>query len=152
MKEKHPVLTETLVLLAGEVAVCAVTILVFYLIGKLTPAVIFGALLGTFVMIVNFAALALITDAAFREAVAERGNGEMDEEEAKKFAEEHQMRLRAKLQISTVVRSLSMLALLVVAFLFQNIFNPIATIVPLLLYRPLLSVAGLICGGKKANP
>ena len=69
----------------------------------------------------------------------------MDEEEAQKFAEENSMPIQNAMKLSFIIRTVSMLAALVVAFILDW-FNPIATAIPLLAYRPLLTLIETIKG------
>ena len=55
---KMPVVKETAKLALGELAVSALTVGVYLLIGKFTPGVIVGVLAGTLVILLNFFLLA----------------------------------------------------------------------------------------------
>lgn len=65
--------------------------------------------------------------------------GEADDEAAK-FAREHQKRLQAAIKLSYVIRTFTMIAALLVA-LFTKQFNLIATVIPLFMLRPLLMIS-----------
>ena len=69
----------------------------------------------------------------------------MSDEEAEKFAAENSMPIQNAIKTSFIVRTASMLATLVIAFLLDW-FNPLATAIPLLAFRPLLSAIELIKG------
>ncbi|MCQ2413827.1 MAG: hypothetical protein MJ082_03405 [Clostridia bacterium] len=149
MNEKNPVLRQSFLLLAGELVANALTALVYFLIGRFALPVVFGGLLGTVVTVGNFFALAVITDRAFKEAAQDRGTKEMTEEEIEAFTASHKASLQTKIQISGIVRTFTMLGVLVLACLVQEVFNPIALIVPLLLFRPILMLEELFIKRKK---
>jgi uncharacterized membrane protein AbrB (regulator of aidB expression) len=69
----------------------------------------------------------------------------MSDEEAEKFAAEHAMPVQNAIKTSFIIRTVSMLAALVVAFLLDW-FDPIATAVPLLAFQPLLTAIEIIKG------
>ena len=101
--------------------------------------VISGALLGALVTIVNYVFLTLSVDRAVNNYMALRGDREMTDEEAEKFASENSMPIQNAIKTSFIIRTVSMLATLLVAFLTEW-FNPLATAIPLLAFRPLLSL------------
>ena len=74
----------------------------------------------------------------------------MTEEEAATFAAEHQAVIQRAAQGSYLVRQILMLGVLVLAFLLDW-FDVIATLVPLLMFRPLISVHGLLKKDKKGE-
>lgn len=153
MNDKHAVRNMTLLLTACELSVCALTVLVYYLIGQLSVPVISGGLLGAAVMIGNFVALALISSHSLDRVLAERRDGQMSEEELLAFVGEHEARLKLRIRLSQTVRMLMMLAVLVVALLTPW-FDVIATLVPMLLFRPCLMLIGLLMNrlGPKSVP
>ena len=132
----------------GELLTSLIVCSIFLIIKKFDYSVLLGALLGSAVTVINFVFLILTTNRAIDKALAERGEGEMSEEEAREFAVKHQAGLQAAVKISYIVRTLSMVAALVLSFLLKGIFNVIATLVPLLMLRPILTVSQLI---KKKN-
>lgn len=144
MNESKMPLFEIAALAVGELIVSALTVLVYFLIGKLALPVILGAVLGSAVIICNFVALSVAVNRAVDRIMEERGEGEMDEERAGEFAREHQSKLQNAVKISYIVRTLTMLAALVAAFLLPSVFDVIATLVPLVMFRPILSVSRLI--------
>lgn len=146
--EKNPVLYETLRVLVGEVIVAVLTVGVFLLLDlfslvDFSYTVITGAALGALVIVLNFFFLARSTDKIALEAMAARGVGEMDEEEIEKFTKEQSAKMNNAIKLSFLLRTISMLAALIVA-LITPYFNAIATIVPLLMLRPILTVSGLL--------
>ena len=78
--------------------------------------------------------------------MALRGDKEMTEEEAEKFAKENAIIIQNATKLSYVIRTFTMMAALVVALLLDW-FDVIATVVPLLAFRPVLFVSQLL--GKK---
>ena len=74
----------------------------------------------------------------------------MTEEEAEAFAAENQAAVQRAAQGSYLVRQILMLGVLVCAFLLDGWFDVIATVIPLIMFRPLLTVCGLM-KSKKQN-
>ena len=138
-------LAETLRILIGEAVVAVLTVGVFLLLDlfslvEFSYTVITGAVLGAAVIVANFFFLARSTDKVALEAMAARGTTEMTEEEIEKFTEEHSARLNNAIKLSFIIRMTSMLAALVLA-LISPWFHPIATLVPLLMLRPVITVS-----------
>ena len=75
--------------------------------------------------------------------MALRGDKEMTEEEAEKFARENAIIIQNATKLSYFIRTFSMMAALVVALLLDW-FDVIATVVPLLAFRPVLFVSQLL--------
>jgi hypothetical protein len=69
-----------------------------------------------------------------------RGEGEMDDEEAEKFAAEHAMEFQNISKLSFIIRTFTMLGALVVAFLTKQ-FDVVATVIPLLCFQPILIIS-----------
>ena len=109
--------------------------------------IVVGALLGGAVIIANHLFLTISVDRAINQFMNLRGEGEMSDEDAEKFAKENSAPIQNAIKVSFIIRTASMLAVLVVAFL-TGFFNPIATAIPMLLYRPALSVIEYIRGKK----
>ena len=138
MKEKNPVVTETLRLAIGELIVSAIVVFVYALIQKTVRwQVPVSALIGSAVMVLNFFFLARSTDKLFMSAMEARGNKEMDEEQIAAFTAEYQAKMATKTQLSFLIRILSMAATIALTFIF---LEGIAAAVPLLMQRPLLYV------------
>ena len=74
----------------------------------------------------------------------DRGSEEMDEEAAAEFAKRHQARIQLVMTGSYIVRMATMVAVIIIAFIFSNLFNPIATAIPLLMFRPILMISQFI--------
>jgi len=87
-------------------------------------------------------------DAAASEAEADESDADGEElnpelDAAMRFAEEQSKRVQSISKISFIVRTISMLGALILAFL-SGWFNPIATCIPMLMLRPIIMVEGLI--------
>lgn len=134
----------------GEAAVALLVVLAFLLLDGLgyypfSYRIITGALLGVVVTLFNYSFLIISVDNAINKFLAKRGDKEMDEEEAEKFAAENAMPVQNAIKTSFILRTASMLVTLVIAFLLDW-FNPIATAIPLLAFRPLLTAIEMIKG------
>lgn len=135
---------EMISLTLGEIIVSAIVGIIFLCIGKFDNTVLFGALLGAILAVANFFALSIASTNAVNRALSEVGSEGMDDEAAAEFSKKHQSKIQLIMTVSYIVRMLSLLGALVVAFILNEIFNPIATAVPLLMFRPILMVAQLI--------
>ncbi len=135
---------ELLFLIIGELIVSAVITAVYFIIDKFTLSVIFGALLGSAVTVINFLVLIISTNRAFDKLLLLRGNEEMNDEEAEEFSAKHRSEIAAAQKISYIVRMLSIALTLVLALLLRNVFDVIATVIPLLMLRPMLTVSQLV--------
>lgn len=112
---------------------------------EFTYRVITGAALGVVVTVLNYVFLTLSVDRAIKGFLELRGTREMTDEEAEAFAKENSAPIQNAIKLSFIIRTATMLAALVVGFLL-DVFNPIATAIPLLAYRPLLYVVESIKG------
>lgn len=164
---KFPVL-ETLLLLAIELLVGVILTVGAVILRMFDYTVITGALLGTAVSVLNFVFLSVAVnraldqvldgykidesklDAAIDKAASEsnEADGEDGEEEviddaAAKFARENQMKVSNAVKLSYIVRTVTIIATLVLAFLTKQ-FNLITTLIPLLMFRSALSIASVI--------
>ena len=138
MKEKNPVFRETVRLGIGALIVSVLVVAVYAIIQKTVRwQVPVSALIGSAVMVGNFFFLARSTDKLFVLAMQARGEKEMTDEEIEKFTAEYQLRMAAKMQISFIIRIISMAATVALTFIF---LEGIAATVPLLMQRPLLYV------------
>lgn len=132
-------------LITGEAVVVAIVCIGFiavHFLGfySLRLSSILGALLGAAVILVNHAVLIFSIDKQINKFIDNRPSGEMTEEEISAYAKKQSMSISNAMKISFVIRTVSMLATLVVAFLIPNMFNPIAAAIPMFAFRPLLSV------------
>ena len=150
MQKKNMPTSEILLLAVGELIVSLIVTGVYLLLDRFSYAVISGCLLGSAVTVFNFVFLSISVNRAIDKALAGRKEGEMTEEEAEVFAAENQAAVQRAAQGSYLVRQILMLGVLVCAFLLDGWFDVIATLVPLLMFRPLLTVCGLI-KSKKQN-
>ena len=144
MQKKNMPVWEIMVLIIGELIVSLVITGVYWLLHKFSFSVISGCLLGSAVTIFNFIVLSISVNRAIDKALAGRKEGEMTEEEAAAFAAENQAAVQRASQGSYLLRQILMLGVLVCAFLLDGWFDVIATLLPLLMFRPLLTVGGLL--------
>ena len=144
MKNKKIPSYETIAMIIGELITSVIVCGIFLIIKKFDLSVLFGSLLGSVVTVVNFVILIFTTNRAIDKAMEERGDGELSDEEAQEFAEKHKASLQAAIKISYIVRTLSLVVALVLAFLLKNVFNVIATLIPLLMFRPIITVSQLL--------
>ena len=144
MENKASYITNILLLALCELVVSALVCVAFLILGKYDATVLAGVLLGSAVTVANFALLTISVNRAVDRYLELRGSREMDDEEAEKFANENAMAVQNAATRSFIVRTVSMLATLVAAFLLTSWFSPIAAAIPLLMFRPLLYVLELI--------
>ena len=142
-KSKLSAYIDTVYLALGEVIVAALVSLAFLLFGKFSYTVVTGALLGGTVTVVNFLILSVAVNRAVTRYITERGEREMDEEEAEKYAKEHGMVVQNAMTKSYLLRMGLMIGALVLGMV-SGYFSPLATVIPLLMYRPILYVTELI--------
>ena len=128
----------------GECAVCLITVLVYLAIGKYDYTVLLGSILGGVVMIANMLFLSISVNKAVNKYLALRGDKEMTDEEAEEFNKKHGLDVQNAMTLSYVVRTVSLLATLVLAFLLTSVFSPLPTAIALLMYRPIIYVGELV--------
>ena len=134
-------------LFVGEIIVSLIVIGLYYLFDILFEAsiwdfsyrVITGAALGSVVTVINYAVLTLTVNKAIKNFLTLRGTREMDEEEIIKFTSENSMQIQNAIKLSFIIRTVSILATLVIAFLLDW-FAPLATVIPLIAFRPIITV------------
>ena len=148
MQKKHMPVSEILFLTFGEIIVSLIISGVYFFLGRFSYQVATGALLGSTVTVLNFVILSVSVNRAIDKVMAEKENRELSEEEAAAFAAEHQAAIQHAVQGSYILRQVLMLAALVAAFL-SGWFNVLATLIPLLLFRPLIMIHGLLKKDKK---
>lgn len=112
---------------------------------------VYGAILGAVVTVANYLVLIISVDREIDKYLDLRGQKQMSDEEAEVFTKQHAASIQKAVQTSSVLRTLSLVAALLVAFL-TKLFNPIATIIPLLAYRPLLTIIELIKNKNAPKP
>lgn len=137
-------------------AVCVLIIIagggLLHLLGFISYdyTIITGALLGYVITIANYLFLTVSVDREINRFMAMRGNKEMSDEEAEKFAAENSAPIQNAIKLSFIIRTLSIGAALLIAFI-TRLFSPLATVIPLLGFRPLLSLTEGI-KSKRQNP
>lgn len=134
---------DTLYLAAGEVVVAVLVCAVYLLLKKFDYTVALGALLGGAVTVTNLLVLSISVNRAINKYVEERGSEEMDEEEAAEYAKKNGMAVQNAMTRSYLLRTVLMLGALVLA-LISGWFDTIATVIPLLMYRPLIYLTELL--------
>ena len=142
-KNKLSVYIDTVWLALGEIAVAVLVSLAFLLFGKLDVTVPLGALLGGAVTVVNFLILSVAINRAINGYITERGDAEMDEEQAEQYAMQHGTAVQNAMTKSYLLRMLLMIGALVLAMI-SGWFSPLATVIPLLMYRPILYLTEFI--------
>ena len=155
MKIKN-LIKDLLPVVIGELIVAALVVVGGYLLGitgtaKFDYRIITGALLGVVVMSINYAFLIKTVDKQLGAFAQSRGNKEMTEEEAEEYAKVNSASVQKAFALSTTVRTFSMMAALVIAFVLDW-FNPIATAIPMFAFRFVLSAVELIRGRNRKAP
>ena len=135
---------EIATLAVGELAVSLVCALVFALLEAFDFSVILGSLLGSLVVIFNFLWLSVSVNRAVDKALLEKPDGELDDEAVERFSENHTAAVQNAAKLSYIMRTVTMLITLVLAFLLDDVFNVIATLVPILAFTPILTVGEMI--------
>lgn len=130
---------DTIYLAIGEAIVSLLVLLVYLAIGKFDWTVITGVILGSLATIANFVILSIALNKALDKFIDMRGDKELSEEEAEAFAKANSIKVQNAVTKSYVFRTGLMMGSLVIAFI-TKCFNPIATLVPLAMYKPLLYV------------
>ena len=144
MENKSSSALQILALATGEIIVSALVCVIYLILGKFDYTVVTGSILGSIVTVANFAVLTFSVNRAVDRYLELRGSREMSDDEAEAFAKEHTMAVQNAATRSFILRTASMLATLVAAFLLTDFFAPLATAIPLLMFRPILYVLELI--------
>ena len=131
-------------IIAGELVVSLLIVAVFLILKAFEWSVVFGALLGSSVVVLNFVWLSVSVNRAVDKALAERPDGELDDEAVEKFSLEHTASVQNAAKLSYIIRTVSTLLVLVLAFLLGDVFNVIATLIPLLMLQPILWACEII--------
>lgn len=158
MKHNNAPYRETLILAVGESVVSLLVLGGFGIASLATQinflSVILGAVLGSSVTVINFFALSFYVNRSVDKYLELRGTREMTDEEAEKFTLEHSMQIQNAIKTNYIIRTVLLLVALVLAFLVKDLFNPIATVIPLLAYRPILTAGEIIRAkfNKAPNP
>ena len=148
MQKKNLPLAEVVRLAVGELIVSLIMIAVYCVLDQYSYRVVTGAALGCAITILNFLMLSIAVNRALDQAMASRGDGVMTEEDAEKFAAEHMPQVQQAVKASYIVRTIVMLAALVAAFLLDW-FDVIATLVPLVMFRPIITLGEIFRKKKK---
>lgn len=135
---------EACVVLVGEIVVSLIMFGIYLLIGAFDTSVVYGALLGSTVTVLNLFALSFLINHAVANYMKLRGEREMSEEEAEQFAAEHGRSVQLAARGSYVVRTVMMLGALALAFILSDMFDVVATLIPLIAYRPIIFVSEII--------
>ena len=148
MKKDLSYLKGVFALALGEAIVASLTVLGFFLCNiafdtGFSYRVFTGAALGAAVTVGNYLALIISVNTQVEKYLALRGSQEMTDEETEKFTQEHSMRIQNSMRASYIARTVTMLAALVAALLLDW-FSPLAVAIPLLAYRPILTVSELL--------
>lgn len=98
-----------------------------------------GVWLGAILSVLNYMFLTASVDKQINLYIELRGKREMSDEEAENFAKKHAAAVQNAIKTSFILRTVSIMAALLVAFI-TKLFNPIATVIPLLTFRFVLSV------------
>ena len=150
-KEKLPV--SEIIALAVMECICVLAVVLGFLAVDISGifeytfsyTVLTGALLGAVVSVLNFLFLCNAVNRGIDQFLELRGDAELDEEQAAAFAEKHSAIIQGAVQKSMIVRTASIAAVLIVAFITEW-FDPIATVIPILMYRPLMTWGSYILG------
>ena len=148
-KVTRDTLGEALIIFGCELLVSVLVALGFSIFGKLELSVIWGSLLGSAVVVINYLILAISINRAVDKFMALRGDAEMDDDEAERFAAENSASVTMAARGTYIFRMLLMIGVFVGAFILNKVvgftvFNVIATLVPLLAYRPVIYVIELL--------
>lgn len=144
---------DTVFMAVGEIIVALIITGVYLIVKRFDYTVITGALLGGGVTVLNFLILSVSVNRAVNKYIEARGDREMSEEEAQEFSKAHTMEVQNAVTRSYLLRTLMMVASLVLALL-TSFFNPIATVIPLLMYRPIIYLTEAIkkkLGGRRGD-
>ena len=114
---------EIISLVIGEIIVSLAVCVIYLIINKFSYTVAMGTILGSAVTILNFLALSVIINKTVDKIMEARGDGELSEEDAEKFAAENKMKVQSTMKLSFLVRNIIMLATLVLAFLLPSCFD-----------------------------
>jgi len=122
MSSRTFILQETLFLFLGELLCSAIIVGIYALIGALEAPVIWGVLTGTVLSVANFFMLGVSADAAATKAQ------EQDVKGGKTL-------MRLSYQLRLIV-----LFIILFAFAKSGLCSPLAMVLPLVLFRPILMV------------
>jgi len=122
MNSRTFIVKETLYLLLGELLCSAAIVGIYALLGALQPNVIWGVLVGSILSSANFFMLGVSADAAADKAQEQNVKG-------------GKSLMRMSYQLRLIV-----LFIILFAFAKSGICSPLAMVLPLVLFRPILMV------------
>lgn len=123
MKQKNPVLRETAVVALGECIGVAILVGLFALAGHFSMRVVWSALLGGVLSVLNFLFMGVaVSNAADKAEAGDPAGGQKS------------------IQLSFLIRILLLGGILVAAGL-SKLFNPLALVLPLIFVRLTLTIA-----------
>ena len=137
LQNKNTAIGDVLFLAAGELLASVIIMAVYGILGSFDWRVITGALIGSTLMVMNFAILTFSVNRAVDRILQARGSEDMSEEEAEAFAAKHSAEIQNSVRSSYLLRQVLILGVLVGAVLL-NIANVVAAVIPLVLFRPIL--------------
>ncbi len=133
---------DILFLAVGELVASLVITAVYYLLGYFEWRVITGCLIGSAITVLNFLVLSVSINRAIDRVMAGQ-NDSLSEEEAEVFAAAHSAEVQKSVRASYLIRQIVMIAVLVVTFVLK-LGSVLATLIPLLLFRPMLTVREMV--------
>lgn len=137
MKKTNNSYKDVLYLLIGEIIVSVGIVVAYIALGLYQWNVLTGAILGAVVTVLNFLILSMQINKAIDKYMELIGDKEMSEEEAAEFAKKHSLKVQNAVTKSYALRTALMLGSLVIAFI-TGWFNPLATLIPLIMYKPII--------------
>ena len=143
MKKTNNSYKDVLYLLSGEIIVSVGIVVAYIALSLYQWNVLTGAILGAVVTVLNFLILSIQINKAIDKYMELIGDKEMSEEEAAEFAKKHSLKVQNAVTKSYALRTALMLGSLVIAFI-TGWFNPLATLIPLLMYKPIIYVIEVI--------
>jgi small-conductance mechanosensitive channel len=137
MKKSNTAIKETSFVAIGELIVSLIIVAVYMLIGQFSYKVVTGVVLGSLFITLNYLFLSISVNRAIDAAMENRGEGELDEEATENFVKENSAKIQNAVKLSFIIRTVSMLAALIIAFVSGQ-FDVLATLIPLLMLRPII--------------
>ena len=137
MKKTNNSYEDVLYLLIGEIIVSVGIVVAYIALSLYQWNVLTGAILGAVVTVLNFLILSMQINKAIDKYMELIGDKEMSEEEAAEFAKKHSLKVQNAVTKSYALRTALMLGSLVIAFI-TGWFNPLATLIPLIMYKPII--------------
>lgn len=134
---------DVLILALGEIIVAVLVAIGFLATGFFKWQVISGAILGGAVTVINFLILSFSINRALDKFMETRGDKELTDEEIEKLSKAQSIKVQNAITKSYVLRTGLMFGSLIVAFI-SGWFDPLATVIPLLMYKPLIYAAEFI--------